>query len=223
MEREFVKNHAHISAEQMRAVNSMDADDLSYDDIALLHRVWKKADECSVCRARYDFAMETDRILTTLTPEILQLSLADQAAAILQEKLGELETGLSEAVSRWLSGTMELLGSLETISFRPALAGAARGLHAEEIEINLIQDTNDAQFDFELTEKTSVIFRVSEETSAGTPLCIIIVGRDGTSLNEVYPLNNPLATINRPGKVTKLSSPIINLESGKYSIIVPAI
>ena len=223
MNREFVKNHTHISAAQMRAVNNMDADDLSYDDIALLHSVWKKADECSVCRARYDFAMESDRILTALTPDIVRVSLADRAAAILQEKFGDLETGLSEAVSRWLSGTMDLLGSLESISLRPALAGAARGLHTEGMEIHLTQDANVAQFDFELIEKTPVVFRVSRETSHGVPLCLIIIGRDDTSYNEVYPLTDPLAKVTRSGKAAKLSSPIIHLEPGKYSIIVPAI
>ncbi len=231
MKNNYALQHNHITADEIKFILAIDMDTAGNDALYKAVDIWEKIDNCSVCGARLRFGIDAQVLLdtlipestTVLSPELLRVSLAERAAAILQEKFGELETGLSEAVSRWLSGTMDLLGSLEPISFRPAFAGATRGLHADEIEIDLTQNENDAQFDFELVEKTSVVFRVSEKTTEGTPLFIIIVGRDETSFSEVYPLNNPLAAINRPGKVAKLSSPTINLEPGKYSIIVPAI
>ncbi len=71
--------HIHISAADARRYNSLAPDDLSCEDTAFLATFYRKSETCSICRARHEFAQETDRLLyaihSGLQPETLESSL----------------------------------------------------------------------------------------------------------------------------------------------------
>lgn len=222
MEKNTANSHVHITAEQLRTVNSMDADNLDRGEIALLHSILAKTEECPVCRARYDFAMETDQIFTLWALRADELPPAEQAARLLSEKLGSLEQGLREKVSRWLNGAQDCLTSFGSVSLRPAFAGRTRGERPESREIACFQSADGAPcLDFTLAERTPVLLRVSAAASGSRPVCLILIGREGTAFGEIYPLADPLASLGQRGGEAKLSSPIIQLEAGEYSAIIP--
>lgn len=221
MNREFVKNHTHISAAQMRAVNNMDTDDLSYDDIALLHSVWKKADECSVCRARYDFAMESDRMLSAITPETETVSIVEKVADLLHAKMISLNSELQEKVSAWIDGAQELLSSLAQPTMQPVMVGAgARGTRGSDtVEIPLTPSES-GTFDFVIVNKeTKVHFTALPRPEDGNPVCLVIIGRNNTDFFSVYELEHPLADLG----IDDIDSPEITLDVGEYTLCVPVI
>lgn len=212
------KHSSHITMEELELVGAMDADAISPTESATLMELYEKIEDCVICQTRYRYYLESEADLATLQAAIpvVTFSIAD----LLQDKLAALDAKIQEKVEVWLDSAQNLLGSLGQSLFQPALAGATRGVESVDTEKIIPVPTGNGNFDFELSEKTDVIFRIPRKTEDGLPVCLVITGRGDTEFSEVFALTGlELSGIVSP----LLNSPKITLQAGEYTMCVPTI
>jgi hypothetical protein len=216
------KHDGHINIDEFVRLSQIKTEESSDANFAWLREMNDKIDSCDICKKRYrryiavqtffpgDFAAFEPRKETALS----------SVAALLQDKLAVLDAKIRANVEAWLDSAQNLLGSLEQSSFRPALAGATRGAGGADAELIIPAPVGDGNFEFELSEKTDVIFRIPRKTEDGLPVCLVIAGRGGADFSAVYPLTG----LELPGVASPLlDSPKITLEAGEYALCVPTI
>lgn len=212
---------SHITMEELELIGSMDADAISPKESAKLMELYEKIEDCNICQARYRYFLESEATLAALQSAIpiVTFSIAD----LLQVKLAAFDIKIQEKIEAWLDGAQNLLGSLEQASFQTAPADAIRGtkdIAKPDTKKIIPIAVGDGSFEFELSEKTDLIFRIQRKTEGGLPVCLVITGRSCAEFSEVYSLSG----LELPGIVSPLlDSPKITLESGEYTFCVPTI
>ena len=213
----------HISIDELDAVAAMDADDLSFEDIAQIKVIERKVEACSICQARYLFYAESEAAIALLTPKPVKY--AARIADLLRERLDSMgdvlaaaDVALQNKINQWLEGAQDVLQSFSAPPLKYAAAGSAtRGTGGADGADNVIEIAaeidEDGFFEFSLPEASSVRLTVSKNTEFGRPICLVLTGKNDTDFAEIY----PLTALGRES----LRSPKIELNAGDYALCIP--
>ena len=209
----------HITWEDMQKVFSIDENHISDEDLTLIAHLKEKVKTCEVCKKRYYYAIKSQKMLTSLSPQNHGLLADESIVSLLKQKISSLDLKIQEQIEKWLEGTQILLQSLEAASFRPALATATRGIEDKDSQSNIkIISQESGSFEFSLETNSEIIFEINRSLKDGVPFCLIIQGVDNNQYFQVLPLN----AISLPGIASpKVFTPKVKLEKGKYSFSIP--
>ena len=214
-----VNHDNHITWEDMQKVFSIDENHISDEDITLIAHLKEKVKTCEVCKKRYYYAIKSQKMLSSLSPQNHGQLEEESIVSLLKQKMSSLDLKIQEQIEKWLESTQILLQSLEAASIRPALATATRGIEDKDSQSNIkIISQESGSFEFSLETNSEMIFEISRPLKEGIPFCLIIQGVDDNQFFQVLPLN----AIALPGIASpKVFTPKVKLEKGKYSFSIP--
>ena len=214
-----VNHDNHITWEDMQKVFSIDENHISDEDLTLIAHLKEKVKTCEVCKKRYYYAIKSQKMLSSLSPQNHGQLEEESIVSLLKQKMSSLDLKIQEQIEKWLESTQILLQSLEAASIRPALATATRGIEDKDSQSTIkIISQESGSYEFSLETKSEIIFEINRPLNEGVPFCLIIQGVDNNQFFQVLPLN----AISLPGITSpKVFTPKVKLEKGKYSFSIP--
>lgn len=214
-----VNHDNHITWEDMQKVFSIDENHISDEDLALIAHLKEKVKTCEVCKKRYYYAIKSQKMLSSLSPQNHGQLEEESIVSLLKQKMSSLDLKIQEQIEKWLESTQILLQSLEAASIRPALATATRGIEDKDSQSTIkIISQESGSYEFSLETNSEIIFEINRPLNEGVPFCLIIQGVDNNQFFQVLPLN----AISLPGITSpKVFTPKVKLEKGKYSFSIP--
>lgn len=214
-----VNHDNHITWEDMQKVFSIDENHISDEDLTLIAHLKEKVKTCEVCKKRYYYAIKSQKMLSSLSPQNHGQLEEESIVSLLKQKMSSLDLKIQEQIEKWLESTQILLQSLEAASIRPALAIATRGIEDKDSQSTIkIISQESGSYEFSLETNSEIIFEINRPLNEGVPFCLIIQGVDNNQFFQVLPLN----AISLPGITSpKVFTPKVKLEKGKYSFSIP--
>ena len=208
----------HISREDIERYFAIDEFDVKPEEAQFYHDFMKKVMTCSECKTKYMLAVDSKVISDSYKVELGKYLLSS-VADIVESKLYKFESVVKDRMQSWLTGSKELLNSFDTVVFGSAQYALATRGETETAAPKIIElNTRDCSCDFEIQERTKVIFKIPRITDEGEPVCLVIEGRNDTEFEEVYELSG----LDLPGiRSSTITSPTIELNQGEYTLYVP--
>ena len=208
----------HISREDIERYLAIDEFDVKPEEIRFYHDFTKKVMTCAECKAKYMLAVDS-KIMSDSYKVDLRKYILSSVADIVESKLDKFESAVKDKMLSWLAGSKDLLNSFDTVVFANAqYALATRGENETATPKIIELAAEDCSCDFEIQERTKVIFKIPRIIEEGEPVCLVIEGRNDTEFAEVYELSG----IDLPGiRSSTITSPTIELNQGEYTLYVP--